>query len=56
MRDMLLDDASYGKSKGIGYDAGLLYQPLKNLKVGLGLYDLNGTSVFLIKIKLAEKF
>ncbi len=45
MRDMLLDDFSYGKSTGLGYDAGLLIQPLKNLKIGLGLYDLGGTSV-----------
>ena len=45
MRDMLLDDASYGKGTGLGYDAGLLIQPRKNLKLGLGLYDLNGTSV-----------
>ena len=45
MRDMLLDEASDGKSSGIGYDAGLLIQPLKNLKMGLGLYDLGGTSV-----------
>ena len=45
MRDMLLDEASYGKSSGVGYDAGLLIQPLKNLKMGLGLYDLGGTSV-----------
>ena len=45
MRDMLLDEASYGKSSGLGYDAGLLIQPLKNLKLGLGLYDLGGTSV-----------
>ena len=45
MRDMLLDEASYGKSSGMGFDAGLLIQPLKNLKVGLGLYDLGGTSV-----------
>ena len=45
MRDMLLDEASYGKSSGGGYDAGLLIQPLKNLKMGLGLYDLGGTSV-----------
>ena len=45
MRDMLLDEASYGKSSGFGYDAGLLIQPLKNLKMGLGLYDLGGTSV-----------
>ena len=42
---MLLDDASYGKGTGVGYDAGLLIQPRKNLKLGLGLYDLNGTSV-----------
>ena len=27
MRDMLLDEASYGKSSGLGYDAGLLIQP-----------------------------
>ena len=37
MRDMLLDEASYGKSSGIGYDAGFLIQPLKNLKLGIGL-------------------
>ena len=53
MRDMLLDDASYGKSAGIGYDAGLLLQPLKNLKIGLGLYDIGGTSVS-YKDKIAE--
>ena len=53
MRDMLLDDASYGKSAGIGYDAGLLLQPLKKLKVGLGLYDIGGTSVA-YKDKIAE--
>ena len=45
MRDMLLDEASFGKSTGIGTDAGLLIQPLKNLKLGLGFYDLGGTSV-----------
>ena len=45
MRDMQLDGTSYGKSSGLGYDAGLLIQPLKNLKLGLGLYDLGGTSV-----------
>jgi len=53
MRDMLLDDASYGKGTGIGYDAGLLVQPLKNLKMGLGLYDLSGTS-FSYKDKTTE--
>ena len=53
MRDMLLDDASYGKSAGIGYDAALLLQPLKNLKVGLGLYDIGGTSIS-YKDKIAE--
>ena len=45
MRDMQLDGTSYGKSSGIGYDAGILIQPLKNLKMGLGLYDLGGTQV-----------
>ncbi|MED5427021.1 MAG: tetratricopeptide repeat protein [Candidatus Neomarinimicrobiota bacterium] len=45
MRDMQLDGTSYGKSSGIGYDAGLLIQPLKNLKFGVGLYDLGGTQV-----------
>jgi len=45
MRDMQLDGTSYGKSSGIGYDAGLLIQPLKNLKLGVGLYDLGGTQV-----------
>ena len=45
MRDMQLDGTSYGKSSGVGYDAGLLIQPLKNLKFGVGLYDLGGTQV-----------
>ena len=45
MRDMQLDGTSYGKSSGIGYDGGLLIQPLKNLKFGFGLYDLGGTQV-----------
>ena len=45
MRDMQLDGTSYGKSSGIGYDAGIIYQPLKTLKVGLGFYDLNGTQI-----------
>ena len=45
MRDMQLDGTSYGKSSGVGYDAGLLIQPLKNLKLGVGLYDLGGTQV-----------
>ena len=54
MRDMLLDDASYGKGSGIGYDAGILAQPKKNLKIGMGLYDLGGTSVS-YKDKTTEK-
>ena len=29
MRDMLLDDASYGKAQAPNFDAGLLYNPLK---------------------------
>ncbi len=45
MRDMLLDDASYGKGAGVGYDVGFLIQPMKNFKLGVGLYDLGGTSV-----------
>ncbi|MBT4827974.1 MAG: tetratricopeptide repeat protein [Candidatus Marinimicrobia bacterium] len=45
MRDMQLDGTSYGKSSGVGYDAGILIQPLKNLKLGVGLYDLGGTQV-----------
>ena len=45
MRDMLLDDASYGKGAGVGYDVGFLIQPMKNFKFGVGLYDLGGTSV-----------
>jgi len=44
-RDLTLDGTSYGQSSGIGYDLGLLISPLKNLKFGLGLYDLGGTSV-----------
>ena len=45
MRDMQLDGTSYGKSSGIGYDAGLLIQPLKKLRLGAGFYDLGGTEV-----------
>ena len=53
-RDMLLDETSYGKSSGLGYDAGLLVQPLKNLKMGVGLYDLGGTSVSYKEDKTTE--
>jgi len=45
MRDMLLDEASYGKGSGVGIDAAFLIQPLKNLKMGIGIYDLNGSSI-----------
>tara|TARA_Y100000817_G_scaffold293143_1_gene265878 strand:- start:567 stop:3305 length:2739 start_codon:yes stop_codon:yes gene_type:complete len=44
-KDMTLDGTSYGKSSGIGYDAGILISPLKNLRFGLGLFDLGGTDV-----------
>lgn len=44
-RDMQLDGTSYGKSSGIGYDIGFLLQPHKKLKLGMSVYDLNGTSV-----------
>ena len=45
MRDMLLDEASYGKGSGVGVDAAFLIQPLKNLKVGIGIYDFGGSSI-----------
>ena len=45
MRDMQLDGTSYGKSSGLGYDMGFLIQPFKNVKVGIGLYDLSGTQI-----------
>tara|TARA_Y100000591_G_scaffold59523_1_gene48022 strand:- start:2704 stop:5442 length:2739 start_codon:yes stop_codon:yes gene_type:complete len=54
IRDMLLDETSYGKSSGVGIDAGFLIQPLKNLKFGLGLYDIGGTSVSYNKDKTTE--
>ena len=39
MRDMQLDGTSYGKSSGIGYDAGIIYQPLKtNLMIAGELF------------------
>ena len=44
-RDMTLDGTSYGNSNGIGYDVGLLITPLKNLRIGYGLYDISGTNV-----------
>tara|TARA_Y100001934_G_C12383471_1_gene794078 strand:- start:5927 stop:8662 length:2736 start_codon:yes stop_codon:yes gene_type:complete len=54
MRDMLLDETSYGKSSGLGFDVGLLIKPLKNLKMGLGLYDLGGTNVSYKEDKTTE--
>ena len=45
MRDMLLDETSYGKSNGIGRDLGVIIKPSKNVKMGLGIYDIGGTSV-----------
>ena len=53
-RDMTLDGTSYGKSSGVGYDVGLLISPLKNLRLGLGLYDLSGTSVSYRSNKVEE--
>ena len=44
-KDMTLDGTSYGKSSGIGYDLGLLISPLKNLRFGIGVFDLGGTTV-----------
>ena len=52
-RDMSLDGTSYGKSDGIGFDVSLLIAPLKNLRLGLGLFDLGGTSI-LYKNKVEE--
>ena len=45
MRDMLLNETSYGKSNGIGRDLGVIIKPSKNVKMGLGVYDIGGTSV-----------
>ena len=42
-RDFILDGTSYGKSSGLGYDAGILVQPLKNLRLGASLFDIGGT-------------
>ena len=44
-RDMQLDGTSYGKSDGIGYDVGALWQITKKIRLGLAMYDLGGTSV-----------
>ncbi len=44
-RDMQLDGTSYGKSDGIGYDLGALWQITKKIRFGLVMYDLGGTSV-----------
>ena len=44
-RDMQLDGTSYGKSDGIGYDLGALWQITKKIRFGLAMYDLGGTSV-----------
>ena len=45
LRDMQLNGTSYGKSSGLGYDMGFIIQPLKTIKIGIGLYDLSGTQI-----------
>lgn len=44
-RDMQLDGTSYGKSVGVGYDLGFLFEPHKMIRFGLSVYDLNDTKV-----------
>ena len=44
-RDMQLDGTSYGKSSGIGYDLGLLWQVTKSIRFGMSVYDVGGTDV-----------
>ena len=42
---MQLDGTSYGKSSGIGYDLGLLWQVTKSIRLGMSVYDVGGTDV-----------
>ncbi len=44
-RDMQLDGTSYGKSSGIGYDVGLLWQAIRRVRFGISLLDIGGTDV-----------
>ena len=55
MRDMQLNGTSYGKGSGIGYDMGLIFQPLKTIKLGMGFYDLGGTQISYKEDKTNEK-
>ena len=55
MRDMQLNGTSYGKGSGIGYDMGLIFQPLKTIKFGMGFYDLGGTQISYKEDKTNEK-
>ena len=55
MRDMQLNGTSYGKGSGIGYDIGLIFQPLKTIKFGMGFYDLGGTQISYKEDKTNEK-
>ena len=55
MRDMQLNGTSYGKGSGIGYDIGLIFQPLKTIKLGMGFYDLGGTQISYKEDKTNEK-
>ncbi len=40
-----LDDINYGKASGFGFDGGIIISPIQNLKVGVTLMDIGGTSV-----------
>ncbi len=55
MRDLQLNGTSYGKGSGLGYDVGLIIQPLKTLKIGMGLYDLGGTQISYKEDKTSEE-
>ncbi len=55
MRDMQLNGTSYGKGSGIGYDMGLIIQPLKTVKIGMGFYDLGGTQISYKEDKVNEE-
>ena len=43
--NLSLDNNSLGKANGLGYDAGVLFSPMSNLRFALTLHDIGGTSI-----------
>jgi tetratricopeptide (TPR) repeat protein len=43
--DITLDGTSYGKTRGYGFDTGLIFSPLENLNLAVVCKDIGGTSI-----------